>query len=211
MIKFAPLLALTLMPTVTLADPIMSTVTPDNEMTIAPTEWLGDHQHLVIMGRASGYMFDMQVTDFDEVNLHNLEVKREYLLTGTDYTPYREIDFGIQFKLDGVAKTIEAKLTQADFNKLGDMPNSLALQSAEEYPEGAQTYTEFEFEWEGNGKSVNEELAEWTGNAIVTHDTARGQAPNGDGMVGGYINATNGDDHIVISFTLPVTEFEVED
>lgn len=211
MLKTTSLFALALVPSLAFADPLLSTVTADNALAEAPTEWLGAEPHLVVMGSVSGYAFDMQVTDFDKLAIHELSMKREYLLNDTDYSPYQEIDFGIEFKLDGVAKQVEGKLTHADFNKLAALPNAFSLQGAEEFPEGGQVFTEFEFEWEGNGVSTNVELSDWTGTATVNLDTARGQEPNGDGLIGGYINAVNGDDHIVISFTLEATEFEVED
>lgn len=211
MLKTIPLFALALAPSLAFADPLLSTVTADNALTAAPAEWLGAEPHLVVMGKVSGYDFDMQITDFDKINIHELSMKREYLLNDTDYSPYQEIDFGIEFKLDGVAKQVEGKLTHADFNKLAELPNAFSLQGAEEFPEGDQVFTEFEFEWEGNGVSTNVELADWTGTATVNLDTGRGEKPNGDGLIGGYINAKNGDDHIVISFTLEATEFEVED
>ena len=92
------------------------------------------------------------------------------------------------------------------------MPASFALQSAEEYPEGDQIYTEFEWKWEGNGVTVDGESAEWAGSATLAKDDAfQAAKPNGDGLVGAYISASNGEDAYVISFTLPVTEFEVED
>ncbi len=204
-------LALALTLGLAFAEPLVETITPNNTLTEAPTEWLGAEPHLVIMGTTSGFPFDFQLMDIANADLHELEVKREYLLNETDYSPYQEIDFGIQLVLEGVAKTIEAKLVHADFNKLGDLPQAFTLQSAEEFPEGSDVFTEFEFEWEGNGNSVNVELADWTGTATVNLDGAKGKEPSDEGLVGGYINATNGDDAVVISFTLDVTEFEVED
>ncbi|WP_162617675.1 hypothetical protein [Yoonia maritima] len=211
MLRTTSIFALALAPALAFADPLLSTMTADNALTEAPTEWLGEEPHLVIMGTVSSYDFDMQVSDFDKLDIHELSMKREYLLNETDYSPYQELDFGIEFMLDGMAKQIEGKLVHADFNKLGDLPNTFSLQSEEEFPEGDMAFTEFEFEWEADGRSVNEEIADWTGTATVNLDPARGQAPNGDGLIGGYINAVNGDNNIVISYTLNVTEFEVED
>ena len=205
----APLLVATLAPCLALADPMMETVTPDNTLTAAPTEWLGDKPHLVIMGTVDGKMFDVQVMD---ITAATVALKREYLLSGSDYNPYREIDFSIEFTHEGIDKAIEGKLTHADFNKLAALPATLTLQSAEEYPEGDLVYTEFEYKWEAGGVTVDGESPEFDGTATLHMDDGfQAAAPNGDGMVGAFITASKGDSAYVISFTLPVTEFEVED
>lgn len=201
MLAFSPVLAL--------ADPMLDTTTPNNTLTAAPTEWLGEAPHLVIMGTVNGYTFDVQYLDLASADLHALDVKREYLIDG-DARPYQEIDFGVQAVIDGVAKNIEGKLNHADFLTLA-LPAEMALQS-EENPEGEQVFTEFEFEWEGNGVSVNEEIGDWTGVAILEKDDAFGAVePVGDGIAGGFIDAVRGDDHLVISFTFEIQEAEVEE
>jgi hypothetical protein len=204
----APLLAAVLAPTIALADPMMQTVTPGNTLTAAPTEWLGAQPHLVIMGIVDGKTFDVQVLDITNAAV---ALKREYLLNDTDYSPYREIDFSFEFVQEGIDKAIEGKLTHADFNKLAALPATFALQSAEEFPEGDKVFTEFEYKWEAGGVTVDGESPEFDGTATLHMDDAFQAAPNGDGMVGGFITATKGDNAYVISFTLPVTEFEVED
>ncbi|PIE09278.1 MAG: hypothetical protein CSA72_13540 [Rhodobacterales bacterium] len=191
------------------ADVVTQTVTPNNTLTAAPTEWLGDTPHLVIMGSVNGYTFDVQYPDLTTADVHAVEVKREYLIDG-DARPYQELDFEVQAIIDGVAKKIEGKLNHADFLTL-ELPATLALQG-EENPEGAQTYTEFEFEWETAGTSVNEEHGAWTGTAVLAHDDAFGSdTPVADGLAGGFIDAVNGDDHIVMSFTFEVSEADVDE
>lgn len=208
----SPLLLAVLAPGIALADPMMETVTSGNALTAAPAAWLGQDPHLVIMGMVDGRTFDVQVMDLDAAEIREITLKREYLLTDTDDSPYRELDFGIQFLHDGIAKAIEGKLTHADFNALPALPASFALQSAEEFPQGDQVFTEFEFKWEAGGVTVDFETADWDGTAVLHLDDAfQAAAPNGDGMVGAYISGTKGDDMFVVSFTLPVTEFEVED
>lgn len=203
------LLAATLAPCLALADPMMETVTSGNTLTAAPTEWLGDKPHLVIMGTVDGKMFDVQVLDITSAAV---ALKREYLLNDSDYSPYREIDFSFEFVHEGIEKAIEGKLTNADFNKLAALPATLALQFAEEYPEGDKVYTEFEYKWEAGGVTVDGESPEFEGTAILHMDDGfQAAKPNGDGMVGAFISASKGDNVYVISFTLPVTEFEVED
>ena len=205
----APLLVAALAPTLALADPMMETVTPGNTLTAAPTEWLGDKPHLVIMGTVDGKMFDVQVMDIAAVTV---ALKREYLLSDSNYNPYREIDFSVEFAHEGIDKAIEGKLTYYDFNKLAALPATFTLQSAEEYPEGDKVYTEFEYKWEAGGVTVDGESPDFEGTATLHMDDGyQATAPNGDGMVGAFITATKGDSSYVISFTLPVTEFEVED
>lgn len=210
--KLAAIAAVGLMPSIALCDPLIETRTPGNELTQAPAHWLGATPHLVIMGTAAGHPFDVQLMNGDLKQVHELVVKREYLKTSGSYSPYREIDMNLSIVLEGVAKQIEAKLTYADFNQIKSLPASLRLQSFDEFPAGDRIYSEFEFEWEGGGKSVNKELAEWRGTATINHDDGiRAQVPNADGMIGGYINSKNGRDNIVISFFLPASEFEVDD
>ena len=205
----APLLVATLAPCIALADPMMETITPGNTLTAAPTEWLGEQPHLVIMGMVDGKKFDVQVMD---ITAATVALKREYLLSDSDYNPYREIDFSVEFVHEGIDKAIEGKLTNADFNKLAALPATLSLQSAEEYPEGDKVYTEFEYKWEAGGVTVDGESPEFDGTATLHMDDGyQAAAPNGDGMVGAFITAAKGDSSYVISFTLPVTEFEVED
>jgi len=205
----APLLMATLAPCIALADPMMETITPGNTLTAAPTEWLGEQPHLVIMGMVDGKKFDVQVMD---ITTATVALKREYLLNDSDYSPYQEIDFSVEFTHEGIDKAIEGKLTHADFNKLAALPATLTLQSAEEYPEGDKVFTEFEYKWEAGGVTVDGESPEFDGSATLHMDDGfQAATPNGDGMVGAFISATKGDNAYVISFTLPVTEFEVED
>lgn len=210
--SIVPLVVTALAPCFALADPMMQTVTAGNTLTVAPTQWLGEKPHLVIIANVDGRTFDVQVMDIAAADITEITLKREYLLNETDYSPYQEIDFGIQFVHDGIAKSIEGKLTHADFRTLAALPATFALQSAQEYPEGDQVFTEFEYKWEANGVTVDAESAAWIGAAILHMDDAvRSAEPTGEGFVGAYINGKNGDDSFAISFTLPVTEFEVED
>lgn len=197
------------LPFAALADPITESVTPGNTLTAAPTEWLGETPHFVVMGTVNGYTFDVQYLDLATADIHAIEAKREYLIDG-DARPYQEVDFEIQTILDGVAKKIEGKLNHANFLTLS-VPATLEL-GAEENPEGALAFTEFAFEWEQDGTSVNEEHGGWTGTAVIALDSAFDSVePVADGLAGGFIDAVNGDDHIVISYTFEITEAEVEE
>lgn len=202
----------TLVPTLALADPLVETRTPNNQLSAAPSQWLGKTPHFVMMGEASGYVFDVQIMKLKDASIRNLAVKREYLKSGTSYNPYREIDVNLEVVLEGVAKTIETKLTYSDFSKLASLPANFNVQSFEEFPAGNRIFTELEFQWEGGGKAVDKELADWRGKATLNHDDGRlADQPNADGMVGGYINSKRGRDNMIISFYLPVSEFEIDD
>jgi hypothetical protein len=194
-------------PVLAVADPMVETVTPGNTLAAAPTEWLGETPHLVIMGTVNGYPFDLQYLDLAAADVHAVEVKREYAVDG-DKRPYIELDFALQAVIDGVAKNIEGKLNHADFLTLS-LPATMAVGTVEN-PEGENTFTEFEFE--KDGVSVNEEVGEWGGTAVLALDSAFETAePTGDGRIGGFIDARNGDNMLVISFTFDVDEVEVEE
>jgi hypothetical protein len=196
-------------PALAVADPMVETVTPGNRLAAAPTEWLGETPHLVIMGTVNGYPFDLQYLDLAAADVHAVEVKREYAVNG-DKRPYIELDFALQAVIDGVAKSIEGKLNHADFLTLS-LPATMALGTVEN-PEGANTFTEFEFEWEKDGVSVNEEIGDWGGTAVLALDSAfETTEPTGDGRIGAFIDARNGDNMLVISFTFDVDEVEVEE
>ena len=198
------------LPALSFADPLVDTITPDNTLTESPSEWLGDAPHFVVMGTVDGFPFDVQYVDLASADVHNIAVKREYETSG-DRLNYLEIDFSIQAVIDGIAKTIEGKFNHADFNALASLPATLTVQS-EENPAGDLTYQEFEFEWEGNGTSVNAEIADWAGQAVIALDSGFGKAEAvSDGLVGAYMDATHGEDRLVISLTLPVNEAAIDD
>ena len=207
----ATALALSALPLAVSANLIVDTVTQNNTLTEAPAEWLGETPHLVIMGSVNGYNFDLQMLDLTSADgLHATAVKREYLING-DARPYQEIDAEVQMILDGVAKKVEFKLNHDDFLTLGALPVTLELNS-EENPAGDLTFFEFEMEWELDGTSVNEEIGEWAGTATIAVDSAFGAAePVADGLAGGFITASHGDETLVISYTFVVDEAEVEE
>lgn len=206
-----PLVLAASLPLSAMADPMTETVTPGNTLTEAPTEWLGETPHLVIMGSVNGYSFDLQMMELgSDPAVHATEVKREYLIDG-EARPYQEFDTEVQMILDGLAKKIEFKLNHADFLTLGALPQTLTL-VPEENPEGTLTFFEFEMEWESGGVSVNEEIGEWDGAATIAIDSAFGaEEPVADGLVGGFISASHGDETLVISYTFVVDEAEVEE
>ena len=60
---------------------------------------------------------------------------------------------------------------------------------------------------------MNDEITCWTGTLSLAMDmgTADGECLVPDGMIGGYVVAQNGAESLVISFTVPVTEYEKDE
>lgn len=201
--------ALALLAAPAYADPLTSTVTEDNVLTIAPTEWLGNVPHIVIMGTIDTYDFDIQMMDLQDDTIAEIAAKREYIPEG-DMLHYADFEFGVKAVIEGMEKALELEFENNNFSDF-DLPAQFILQS-KEMPKGALSNMEFEFEWEGSGVSVNEEVAAWDGRLTLEMDTAAGsKEPAGDGLIGGYVTATKGDDQLIISFTVPVNEYEIDD
>ncbi|RPE63213.1 hypothetical protein EDD53_2810 [Pacificibacter maritimus] len=191
------------------ADPLVSTITEGNAHTNAPESWLGATPHIVFIGTINGYDFDAQFMDLNADFIAGVDSKREYLPEG-EMLRYADFEFGLQAIVAGVEKTFELEFENHDFSTAA-LPATFDLQS-EEFPMGALSNLEFEFEWEGNGTSVNEEIANWTGTLTLELDSGVGTSdPQGDGMIGGYVDAKRGDDHLVASFTVPVNEYEIDE
>lgn len=202
-------LVVALLATTAYADPITQTVTENNTLTIAPSQWLGEAPHIVVFGTANGYEFEMEYLDLHAEGIATVEAKREYLPNG-DSLRYADFEFGMEAIIAGVEKKFELEFENYNFNSQ-TLPATYALQS-EEFPKGALSNLEFEFEWETAGKSVNEEIVQWQGNLTLELDTAHGSAePKGDGLIGGFIEANKGTDKLAISFTVEVNEYEIDD
>lgn len=187
------------------SDPMTATVTPDRTLG-TPTEWLGEDVHVVVVGTVNGFPFDMEATDLDA--LAGYEAKREYARDG-EALRYTVFEFGLQFVDGGVEKTLELEFENQDFSTLA-LPADLSL-AEEEFPEGPRSNMELEFEWEGEGTSVNEEVALWSGTMVLALDQNLTEIPSGEGLIGGFVEATKGADSVTISFTVPMTEYEIDD
>lgn len=210
--RYALILPLLLLPaTGAAAEDKPATVTEDNALTAPPAEWLGDTPHLVMMGTVAGYPFDIQFPEMTQAKgIAEFAGKREYLIDG-DGLRYIDFEFTLQAVIGGIEKQIELEFENHDFSAQ-EIPGSFALQGSE-FPEGAQSNLEVEFEWEADGVSTNEEVAGWDGTFTFALDTGTESADSTlqQGWVGGHVDATRGEDRIVISFTAPITEVEIED
>lgn len=206
-----PLVPLLLVSAMAIADPAKTTVSTGNTLSAPPAEWLGEVPHLVIMGTVNGFEFDLQYPDMVVApDIAEFAGKREYQIDG-DSLRYVDFEFTLQAVIEGVEKEIELEFENFDF-AAQNVPGSFTLQS-EEFPKGDLSNLEVEFEWETGGVSTNEEVDGWAGTFTFALDSGTESADGSrvGGMVGGHVDATRGADRIVISFTAPVTEVEIED
>jgi hypothetical protein len=60
---------------------------------------------------------------------------------------------------------------------------------------------------------VNDEIGGWTGTLTLSKDdgTADAEGLVPDGMIGGHLVAENGSDRLMMSFTVPVAEYEKDE
>ncbi|WP_138469494.1 hypothetical protein [Poseidonocella sp. HB161398] len=177
----------------------------------APAAWLGETPHFVMVGRAGGHDFDIRYDDIAAAQgVAGLEAKREYLQDDDGFL-YGDFEFTLQAVIDGIEKQIELEFENRDFAGFA-LPASFELQEGE-FPEGPYSNAEVEFEWEADGVSVNGEVAGWTGRLDMAMDsgTPDAQGLKGDGLVAGYLAAEKDGETLAVSFTVPVTEFEIED
>lgn len=198
-----------------LAAPALSadaTVTPGNTLTTPPAEWLGEVPHLVVMGTIGGRAFDLQMTDMAKAEgVVEFAGKREYLPGEGGAWRYGDFEVALKVTLDGVEKALEFEFENHDFTA-HTLPATFALQD-KEFPEGLLSYFEAQAEWETPEATVNDEVGGWTGTLLLALDSGskddKGLVP--DGMIGGLVTATREGDSLVLSFTVPVAEYELDD
>jgi hypothetical protein len=189
-----------------------ATVTSGNTLTEPPAAWLGEVPHLVVMGTIAGRAVDIQYLDMAVAEgINDFEGKREYLPGNAGAWRYGDFEVALSATIDGIEKSFEFEFENADF-ATATLPATFALQDVN-FPEGALAFLEAEAEWETGGVTVNDEIGAWTGTLTVAMETgtpdAEGLIP--DGMIGGYALAQSGSDTFVISFTVPVVEYEKDE
>jgi hypothetical protein len=190
------------------ADPV---VTAGNALTAAPTEWLGDKPHFVLMGTVSGQVLDIQMPDIAAAEgVASFAGKREYRARegGFDYIDF---EVGLEAEIGGVERKIELEFENADLSSQ-TLPATLTLDTAE-FPEGAKSNAEIELEWEVGGQTVNAEVAGWSGQMVLAKDegTPDDKGLSGNGLIGGFVMADLNGETWVLSFTVPVAEYEIDD
>ncbi len=181
-------------------------------LTAPPAEWLGPVPHLVIMGKAKGHDLNIQIDDMAKAaDVAEFAGKREYL--PQDGGGYRYGDFEVSLKavIDGAERAFELEFENHDLHGL-TLPAALAL-TTENFPKGEAAFLEFSMEWETGAGSVNEELGGYSGTLSLLQDqgTPDGKGLLPDGMIGGHVVAEKDGETVVISFTVPVAEYEIDD
>jgi hypothetical protein len=189
-----------------------ATVTLGNTLTAPPAEWLGEAPHLVVMGTIGGRSFDLQMTDMAKAEgVAEFAGKREYLPGDGGVWRYGDFEVALKATIEGVEKSLEFEFENHDFTAHA-LPASFALQD-KEFPEGLLSYFEAQLEWETTEATVNDEIGSWTGTLVLNADSGtkddKGLVP--DGMIGGFVTATREGDSLVMSFTVPVAEYELDD
>ena len=187
-------------------------MTDANSLTTAPTEWLGEVPHFVMMGTVNGRALDIQMTDIAAASgVEEFAGKREYLPGGAGAYRYGDFEVALKAAIGGVERSIELEFENDDFRS-HTLPATFALQ-AENFPKGPLAFVEIQLEWEDASGSVNDELGASTGTLMVALDTGTADDKGliADGLIGGYAVAELGSDKVVISFTVPVAEYEIDD
>jgi len=188
-----------------------TTITPGNTLTAPPAGWLGEVPHLVVMGTIGGRSYDVQMADIAKAEgVVEFQGKREYLPGDGGTWRYGDFEVALKGTFDGVEKALEFEFENHDFSTHA-LPATFALQD-KEFPEGLLAFFEAQAEWETPEATVNDEITGWTGTLTLTVDSGtkddKGLVP--DGMIGGFVTATREGDTLVMSFTVPVAEYELD-
>jgi len=180
-------------------------------LTTAPTEWLGPTPHLVIMGTLNGHEMNIQLTDMAATAVAEFAGKREYLPGDAGAFRYGDFEVGLKATIGGVERSIELEFENDDFASV-TLPADFAL-GAENFPKGNAAFLEVSAEWEDASGSVNDEIGALTGTLSLLLDdgTPDDKGLRADGMIGGLVVAENAGETLVISFTVPVAEYEIDD
>lgn len=189
------------------------TKTADNTLSAAPTQWLGDTPHFVLFGTVEGQSFEIEFLDTTTASdVSRYRAKRTFRETDDDYR-YTEIDMKFEAQIAGIEREFELELENRDFGSF-NLPASFSL-VGQGRPEGANASLEFEFEWKDGRTSVDEDVSNWSGTLDLAADSSSANSSDiegaGEGTVSGFINATKGDDTLVVSFTVPVGGYEIDD
>lgn len=204
--RLAALLCLTAAPA--FAD---SLATENPALTAPPAAWLGPEPHLVIMGKVNGHDMNIQLTDMAAAGVAEFTGKREYLPGEAAAFRYGDFEVSLKANIGGIERSIELEFENDDFSAI-PLPAALAL-GAENFPKGNAAYLEFSAEWEDAAGSVNDEIGGFTGTLSLQLDegTADDIGLRADGMIGGLLVGENAGEMLVVSFTVPVSEYEIDD
>lgn len=180
-------------------------------LTAAPTEWLGEAPHLVMMGKLNGRDINIQMTDATAAWVAEFAGKREYLPGEAGAFRLGDFEVSLKAEIGGVERSFELEFENDDFSSL-TLPATLAL-GTENFPKGNAAFLEASAEWEDAAGAVNDEIGGFSGSLVLGLDqgTKDDKGLIGDGLIGGYAVADLGGETLVISFTVPVVEYEIDD
>jgi hypothetical protein len=181
-------------------------------LTSAPTEWLGRTPHLVIMGKVNGRDLNIQLTDIAAASgVAEFAGKREYLPGEAGAYRYGDFEVALKAEIGGVERSFELEFENDDFASTA-LPSEFQLVS-ENFPKGLASFLEVSSEWEDATGSVNDEIGGFGGTLSLQLDegTPDDKGLRADGLIGGLVTAEAGGEVVVISFTVPVVEYEIDD
>jgi hypothetical protein len=137
---------------------------------VAPTAWLGETPHFVMVGEFRDYSFNIQATDLAATPDFALEAKREYRGAEGGGLDYIDFEIAVALTTNGIERGIELEFENADFADQ-PIPSTYTLKG-EEFPAGLFSNMELQIEWEWNEKSfiVNEEQLYSEGTLTVSHE-----------------------------------------
>ena len=183
------------------------------ETATAPTAWLGATPHFVMVGAFGDYSFNVNLPAL-EGSAAEVIGKREYGHDDAGALQLIDFEVAVNAVMNDIERTIELEFANADFNT-HTLPLSFALSPDEEFPEGAKASLEVQFEWEWVAKStiVNEEGLVDSGalDLSLNEGTADAEGVAANGLIGGFATLTRDGKTLALSFTVPVTEAEIDD
>lgn len=195
-------------------DRAINLATTLGETATAPNAWLGATPHFVMVGEFGDYSFNINLPDLASMPNAAATGKREYGHNDGGGLSLIDFEVAVNAVMNNIERTIELEFANADFNT-ATLPMSFAIEPGVEFPAGAKSSLEVQFEWEWVEKStiVNEEgLIDSGSLALALNEGnvgADGTAPNG--LIGGFATATKDGKTLAISFTVPVAEAEIDD
>lgn len=210
----APLTTLALAQELAPADQAINRTATLGETAQAPTAWLGATPHFVMVGEFGDYSFNVNVPDLSASADASFSGKREYGRDDADALHLIDFEIAANAVMNDIERTIELEFANSDFNT-HTIPASFKLEPGVEFPEGDTASLEVQFEWEWVEKStiVNEEglVDSGTFNFALNEGAANADGIADNGLIGGFATATKDGKTLVLSFTVPVTEAEIDD
>lgn len=183
------------------------------ETATAPTAWLGATPHFVMVGAFGDYSFNVNLPALEGAAAE-VAGKREYGRDDAGALLLIDFEVAVNAVMNDIERTIELEFANADFDT-HTLPLSFALSPDEEFPEGAKASLEVQFEWEWVEKStiVNEEglVDSGTLDLALNQGTPDAEGVAANGLIGGFATLTRDGKTLALSFTVPVTEAEIDD